>query len=577
LVHRTRNSELCMAAANSHTVDGPDSLQIETRVSEDWARTSVACVLQPGESLRLTKFMAYGWSAVRSQQAIRDQVSAAGFGARATGFEGLLAEQRAYLDEFWDAADVELEGDDEIQQAVRFGLFHVLQAGARAEGRCIAAKGLTGPGYDGHTFWDTESFVLPVLTYTQPEAAAHALRWRHSTLDLAMARAATLGLKGAAFPWRTIRGQECSGYWPAGTAAMHITADIAAAVARYTAATGDESVEIDGGLEILIQSARLWMSVGNLGGDDRWHVAGVTGPDEYTALVDDNIFTNLAAAHNLVAAADACDRHARLAGDYGVSPEEIERWRACAAVVHLPYDEQLSVHEQCAGFTKLPEWDFAASVGKYPLLLSAPYFEIYRRQVAKQADLEMATYWFGHHFSDVDKARIVDYYEPRTVRDSSLSACLQAVMCAEVGHLELAHDYAYEAALIDLRDLHHNSRDGLHIASLAGAWIALVGGFGGMRDNEGVLAFDPALPIGLTKLCFSVRWQGMRLKVDISPTEVTYTLRDHDTGSISLRHAGKEVTVTVKESVTFTLGPRTALLPRPSQPAGCEPARRGEH
>jgi alpha,alpha-trehalose phosphorylase len=574
LVHRTRNSGLTMAAATAHLIDGPDSVQIETRVSKDWARTSVVCVLQPGESLRVTKFLAYGWSAERSQQAIRDQVSAAGLGARATGFDGLLTEQRAYLEEFWDAADVEVEGDDEIQQAVRFGLFHVLQAGARAEGRCISAKGLTGPGYDGHTFWDTEGFVLPVLTYTAPDAAAHALRWRYSTLDLARARAETLGLKGAAFPWRTIRGQECSGYWPAGTAAMHNTADIASAIARYTAATGDESVELEGGLELLVESARLWMSLGNLGIDGHWHIAGVTGPDEYTALVDDNIFTNLAASHNLSEASYGCDRHPELAAELGVTPEEMASWRAAAHVVHLPYDDELKVHQQSAGFTRLPEWDFAASVGKYPLLLSAPYFDIYRRQVTKQADIALATYWFGHHFSEADKARIVDYYEPRTVRDSSLSACIQAVMCAEVGHLELAHDYAYEAALIDLRDLHHNSRDGLHIASLAGAWTAMVAGFGGMRDHGGTLAFDPALSLGLTRLCFSIRWRACRLKVDITSSEVTYSLRDGADATLTLSHAGKDITVTVTEPVTCALVPRTPLLPRPSQPIGCEPAVR---
>ncbi len=575
LVHRTKRNGLCMGAAMSHLIDGPGDLQVETRTAEDWARTAVVCSLQPGESLRLQKFLAYGWSAVRSQQAIRDQVSAATFGARLTGFDGLLAEQRDYLDEFWDAADVEVDGDDEIQQAVRFGMFHVLQAGARAEGRCIPAKGLTGPGYDGHTFWDTEGFVLPVLTYTKPEAAAYALRWRYSTLDLARARAETLGLKGAAFPWRTIRGQECGGYWPAGTAAMHATADISAAIARYTAATGDESVEIEGGLEVLVQSARLWMSIGHHGIDGYWHIAGVTGPDEYTALVDDNTFTNLAAAHNLVAAADACDRQVQLAADLGVVAEEIASWRAAAHVVHLPYDDELQVHQQSAGFTRLPPWDFEASVDKYPLLLSAPYFELYRRQVVKQADLELATFWFGHHFSDADKARIVDYYEPRTVRDSSLSACIQAVMCAEVGHLELAHDYAFEAAVIDLRDLHHNSRDGLHIASLAGAWMALVAGFGGMRDDGGTLSFDPALPPGLSRLSFSIRWRDLRLKVDVGVDSVTYSLRGSENASLTLRHAGKEITVTVDAPVTHQLEPPTPLLPRPAQPIGREPERRG--
>jgi alpha,alpha-trehalose phosphorylase len=199
--------------------------------------------LEPGERLHVVKFVALGWSSERSEPAVRDQVAAALTAAVGTGWNGLVDEQRAYLGDFWGRADVEVEGDPEIQQAVRFSLFHILQASARAEGRAIPAKGLTGPGYNGHTFWDTETFVLPVLTYTAPEAVAYALRWRHATLPMARARAHQLGLEGAVFPWRTITGAECSGYWPAGTAAFHIGADIAAAAVRYVEATGDELFE----------------------------------------------------------------------------------------------------------------------------------------------------------------------------------------------------------------------------------------------------------------------------------------------------------------------------------------------
>ena len=219
--------------------------------------------------------------------------------ARHTGWDGLLESQRAYLDDFWNRADVELDGDIELQQAIRFALFHTLQAGARAEQRAIGAKGLTGPGYDGHTFWDTERFVLPVLTYTAPRAAADALRWRHSTLELARERAHQLGLEGAAFPWRTIRGQECSGYWPAGTAAFHIGADIADAVVRYQNATGDDAFERGPGLELLVETARFWRSLGHHDAQGRFRIDGVTGPDEYSAIADNNVYTNLMAQRNL--------------------------------------------------------------------------------------------------------------------------------------------------------------------------------------------------------------------------------------------------------------------------------------
>ena len=416
----------------------------------------------------MVKYLAYGWSAVRSEQALRDQAAAALTGARFAGWDGLLEQQRAYLDEFWDAADVEVEGDPVLQQAVRFALFQVLQAGARAERRPVPGKGLTGPGYDGHAFWDTEGFVLPVLTYTVPEAAADALRWRHSILDQARERASTLGLQGAAFPWRTIHGEECSAYWPAGTAALHLNACIAYAVERYRVVAGEESLERECGVELLVQTARLWCSAGHHDQDGAWHLDGVTGPDEYSSVADDNVFTNLMAARNLHAAARACDRQPDLADRLGVTRAELDRWRTAADAVHVPYDERLGVHPQSEGFTRYGSWDFEASRGRSPLLMHAPYFQLYRKQVIKQADLVLAMHWCSEAFSDEQKARNVDYYERITLRDSSLSACTQAVMCAEVGHLELAHDYAHEAALVDLRDTHSNTRDGLHLASLAG-------------------------------------------------------------------------------------------------------------
>jgi len=574
LLHRTRASALLMAVAMDHTVDGPGRVQIETGARPDWARTHVVCMLQPGERLRVVKLLAYGWSSLRSLPSLRDQVAAAIIGAHYSGFDGLLEQQRSYLDDFWNAADVVVHGDPDMQQAVRFALFHVLQAGARAERRCIPAKGLTGPGYDGHTFWDTETFVLPVLTYTQPSAAADALRWRHSTIDLAKRRAQTLGLKGSAFPWRTIRGQECSGSWAAGTAAVHINADIAAAVTRYRVATGDESLETDGGLEILVETARLFIALGHHDSHGAWHIDGVTGPDEYSAIADDNVYTNLMAARNLRDAADAVNRHPGLGQDLDVTAEETSIWRDAADAVCIPYDRELQVHSQAAAFTHHQEWDFESCRGKYPLLLHAHYFDLYRKQVIKQADLELAMHLCGDAFTPEEKSRNVDYYERRTVRDSSLSACTQAVMAAEVGHLELAHDYAYEAALIDLHDIHHNSRDGLHIASLAGAWIAMVAGFGGMRDHSGMLTFDPALPLGITGLCFSLRWRGARLKVDITPAQATYTVWDDAGTGVTLRHAGKEIDVLDGTPVTLPLQPRPAMSRRPQQPPGREPIHR---
>jgi alpha,alpha-trehalose phosphorylase len=573
LVHKTRDSGLMMAAAMDHDIDVPGRVEASTEAWDDLARTTVICGLRPGQRLRIVKYLAYGWSSLRSRPALRDQAAGAIAGARYTGWQGLLDVQRDCLDIFWDGADVEVEGDPECQQAVRFGLFHVLQASARAERRAIPGKGLTGTGYDGHAFWDTEGFVLPVLTYTAPHAAADALRWRASTLDLARARAEELDLAGAAFPWRTIHGEECSAYWPAGTAAWHVNADIAMAFERYRVVTGDDSLEAECGLVVLVETARLWLSLGHHDRHGVWHLDGVTGPDEYTALVRDNVFTNLMAVHNLRTAAEACERHPEQAEELKVTTEEMAAWRAAADSANIPYDEDLGVHEQCVGFTTRREWNFTDNT-KYPLLLHEAYVRLYPSQVVKQADLVLAMHWRSHAFTPDQMARNLDYYEPRTTRDSSLSACTQAVMCAAVGHLELAHDYTYEAALIDLRDLHHNTEDGLHMASLAGAWTALVAGFGGLRDDEGVLALDPQLPDGIDRLCFRLRWRDFRVTVDANHRDVTYTLRDGPGGTLIIHHAGEELELSAKEPPTVAVKPRKALLPPPSQPPGREPIRR---
>ncbi len=573
LVHRTRQSGLMMAAAMEHEVEVPGRVEVSADAQEDLARTTVICGLRPGQQLRIVKYLAYGWSSLRSRPALRDQVAGALAGAQYTGWQGLLDAQREYLDEYWDGADVEVEGDPVCQQAVRFGLFHVLQASARAERRAIPGKGLTGTGYDGHAFWDTEGFVLPVLTYTAPDAAADALRWRVSTLDLARERAAELDLDGASFPWRTIHGEECSAYWPAGTAAWHVNAVIAMAFERYRVVTGDDSLEEECGLGLLVETARLWHSLGHHDRHGVWHLDGVTGPDEYTALVRDNVFTNLMAMHNLYTAADACERHPELASAMGVTTDEAAAWRGAADAANIPYDQELGVHEQCAGFTTLREWNFTEDMS-YPLLMHEPYVRLYPSQVVKQADLVLAMHWRSHAFTPEQMARNLDYYERRTTRDSSLSACTQAVMCAAVGHYELAHDYTYEAALIDLRDLQENTADGLHMASLAGAWTALVAGFGGLRDDEGILALDPHLPEGIDRLCFRLRWRDFRLTVDAGHDEVTYTLRDGPDATLTIRHAGEDLDVSTTSPVKVAVHPRTALLPPPKQPPGREPIHR---
>jgi alpha,alpha-trehalose phosphorylase len=575
LLHRTCSSGIGVASAMDHLVEAPDGVRVDVdaQAQPDWARVTFTAALAPGQRLRIVKLVSYGWSSLRSTPALRDQVAAALTGARHTGWAGLLRDQRDVLDEFWAGADVEVDGDPALQQAVRYALFGVLQAAVRAEQRPIAAKGLTGTGYDGHTFWDTETFVLPMLVHTWPHAAVDALRWRHATLPKARERARQLGLQGAAFPWRTITGEECSGYWPAGTAAFHINADIADAVIRYHDAVRDDEFDDVEGLELLVETARLWASLGHVGRDGVFHVDGVTGPDEYSAVADDNVYTLLMAQRNLRAAAVAASKRPAAAARLGVDAVEIAGWRQRAENVVLPFDESLGVHEQSRGFTGHEVWDFEASRGQHPLMLHHPYFDLYRKQVSKQADLVLAMQLRGDAFTAAQKAANFAYYEAITVRDSSLSACTQAVLAAEVGCLDLAYDYACEAAFMDLHDLEDNTRDGLHIASLAGAWTALVAGFGGMRDHDGVLLFAPRLPPPLTRLKFRIRHRGLCLFVDTDGAQVKYTLVD-DGHSLDIFHHGTLITLRSNESQTHPVPPLVVPAPKVRQPAGRAPRRR---
>ena len=571
LIHRVRASGIRVAAAMQHVIEDGAEMEVSAESITDVARTTIVGRLAPGRTLRLTKLLAYGWSARRSRPALHDQVRGALKAAVRTGWDGLLEEQRNYLDDFWSRSDVEIVGDPETQQGVRFAMFHVLQAGERAERRPIPAKGLTGPGYDGHAFWDTEIYVLGLLTKTTPAAAADALRWRHETLPAARERARLLGLAGAAFPWRTINGQECSSYWPAGTAAFHIGADVAFAVVRYLRATDDREFERETGLELLVETARLWLSLGYRDAAGRFRIDGVTGPDEYSAIADNNVYTNVMAQLNLAAAAESAARHPDRARDLQVTSEEAAAWRDAAAATYVPYDERLGVHPQADGFTDHEVWDFSATpADHYPLLLHYPYFDLYRKQVVKQADLVLALHLRGDAFSADEKERDFDYYDPLTVRDSSLSACTQAVMAAEVGHLDLAYRYLREAALMDLADIEHNTRDGVHIASLAGAWVAAVDGFGGVRLTDDGLLFRPRVPPSLSRLSFNVVYRSRRLRVTVDRDGATYRLV-HGV-PLAFRHYDRVVELDEGGEVTCAV-PALVERPTPSPPPGREPLR----
>jgi alpha,alpha-trehalose phosphorylase len=394
-------------------------------------------------------------------------------------------------------------------------------------------------------------------------------------MDLAAERARVLGLSGVTFPWRTIRGQECSGYWPASTAAFHINADIADAVRRYLNATEDEDFERSAALDLLVGTARLWRSLGHHDTQGGFRIDGVTGPDEYTAVVNNNVYTNLMASRNLQLAAEVATRHPERAAELDVDQEEIAAWRDAARAVVIPYDEELRVTPQSEGFTRYRKWDFENTAAEqYPLLLHFHNYLLYSSQVVKQADLVFALYACGERFSLEQKTRDFDYYERITVRDSSLSAAIQSIVAAEVGQLDLAYDYLGETALVDLRDLAFNTPEGVHLAAQAGTWLAVVAGFGGLRDHGEHLQFAPRLPARVTKLTFGLCFRGRRLRVEVQDAHAQYSLRDGD--PLEIVHHGEKIELEPGETRACEIPP-IEVGPPPELPLHRAPLRRHQN
>jgi alpha,alpha-trehalose phosphorylase len=574
----TRGSGMTLGCGIDHVIE--TSCPVDTEVRQDGKSGRVLFSVEAGPEapIRITKLISFHTSSRVSAEELCERAGRTLSRTRSYGFAELADAQEAYLEDFWRRSDVQLEVDPDaevprsseyVQQAIRFNLFHILQASARADRLGIPAKGLTGQGYEGHYFWDTEIYVLPFLVYTTPRAARNLLALRHRRLDMARERACQVNQRGALFPWRTISGEEASAYYAAGTAQYHINADVVHALRKYVWATGDEEFLFDAGAEILVETARLWRDLGffseNLDGE--FSIPGVTGPDEYNTVVNDNLFTNLMARENLWYAADTVERiraeHsgrlAQLVDRTGLEPGETAGWRQAADRMHLPYDEKRDVYLQDEEFFELVPWDFEGTPPeKYPLLLHFHPLVIYRHRVIKQADVVLAAFLLGDEFSAEEKRRIFDFYDPLTTGDSSLSACIQSIVAAEVGYVDKALEYARSALLVDLADRQQNAKDGLHIASMGGTWMAVVNGFAGFRDYDGRFSFDPVLPPGITRLRFPLTIRGARFRVEIEPRQACFTLEEG--GDLRLECCGKEVHLS-EES-------RTVVVPySPAKPA----------
>lgn len=525
---KTKNSGYTIVCAVEHRGIAGSAAVLEKAVQ--WTAEQT---LEAGQNLRLDKNICYMAARYDEDPAIWDEALKA---CRcAPDFDTVIEEQRAVLDAFWTRAGLMIKGDDALLQGLRFNLFHIYQSAGRDGRRNIAAKGLTGEGYEGHTFWDTEAYILPVFIYTDPALARKLLEYRYAILPNARARARELGhARGALYAWRTIDGEECSAYFPAGTAQYHINGDIAHAVCEYYDATEDLDFLADYGAEILVETARLYYDLGFYSAvkDGRFVLNCVTGPDEYNVMVNNNVYTNCVAEENFRSAWNVMavlrerrpDDYNRLCGSIDFSPEEAENWLRAADRMYYPAPRD-GIYPQDDGFLDRKPWPLdTIPAEKHPLLIHYHGLTIYRHMVCKQADLILAMTQYGERWKMEEKKKNFAFYDSVTTHDSSLSMAVFSILANEIGDVKTGYDYFMSSARLDLDDMHHNTKDGLHMANMAGTWTGLVRGFGGMRCRNGQLSFAPVCPPQWQGYSFCVSYRGRSIQVDVNAEGASFKL-----------------------------------------------------
>lgn len=518
---KTKGSDLYVAAGMTHDIDM--TLQVyETGImAEDYV------TIEAGTSFDFTKYVVYTDS-LRHQaldlegQEILKQ-------AKKHGVDYYYQKQIDYLESFWTYSKIDIVGDPEAEEALDYNTYQLLASAGKTSHANISAKGLSGEGYEGHYFWDTEIYMLPLFTLTMQDISRSLLHYRYEILDSARQRARDLGHdKGAKIPWRTINGGECSGYFPAGCAQYHINADVAYAYIQYYLYTGDFDFMKSYGLEVLYETARIWLEMGYFHEDNTFKINEVTGPDEYTALVNNNYYTNAMAAYHLSHTLSLMDQlkeedpesYQELKKRLHMTLEELQLMKRAAKKMYMPYDDHLGIHLQDDSFLDRKPWDFDNTPkSHHPLLLYYHPLKIYRHQVLKQADTVLA-YFLLDDVSDRVMERGYDYYEPLTTHDSSLSLCVYAMMAARIGKTEESYDFFKKTLRLDLDNLHHNTKDGLHIANTGGAYMGMVYGFGGFRIKPEGIVIRPLKPKAWDSYTFRLNYRGQLVTVQVADTIV---------------------------------------------------------
>lgn len=539
-VGTTMGSALTMGCGSVVSIFPEEAVtEIMAETGEMTGECILSLNLKKGKPVILDKFMAYASCLDSPEGSLEEFVCKQLEAARQKGMDELISCQKNYVEDFWSRASIQIDGEDSLSliQGLNFNLFHIFQ-GAGRDGRCgMPAKALTGEGYEGHYFWDTEMYMIPLFIYTQPEVAKALLSWRFNTLEQARDRARIMGHpKGALFPWRTINGEEASTYYPLGSAQYHINADISYALSLYCQVTGDEKFMIDMGAEILMETARVWADVGSFSEvkNGRYCICCVTGPDEYNVLVDNNFYTNLMARENLRDALEAVRllrekapwKLTELKNRLQFEEKELVLWEEIIDKMYLPYDEKRGIYPMDDGFMMRKPWDEERIPPQKRSWLYENYHPLFimRHRMSKQADAILGFYLHNDCFSEEEIRRNYDFYQQVTLHHSSLSTCIFGIVASDIGYHEEAYRYFMDSARMDLDDYHNNFYAGIHGANMAGTWQALVNGFAGMRMHHGRLSFKPHLPEKWTRLTFRVQYRGSVIQVDMERDKVHFTL-----------------------------------------------------
>lgn len=534
----------------------------EKNSSEEKIKFSYRLSAKKGEKISLQKFGGYVTDLNHDRENLFSAAKAVLAKAVSSGFEILLEEQKTAWEKIWEMADISIEGDVLAQQAIRFNIFQLNQTYLGKDERLnIGPKGFTGEKYGGSTYWDTEAYCLPFYMATKcREVARNLLVYRYNHLGKAIENAEKLGFKkGAAlYPMVTMNGEESHNEWEITFEEIHRNGAMVLAIRNYVDFTGDFGYIPEKGLEVMIAIARFWQQRVNFSQEkEKYVILGVTGPNEYENNVNNNWYTNYLAKYCLDYTLECLEKtktdyskdYERILSKTGLSKKEIEEWKSIAENMYFPFSEKQQVYLQQDGFldkkiipvSELPKSD-------RPINQKWSWDRILRSCYIKQADVLQGFYFFENHFSEEELERHFDFYEPLTVHESSLSPCVHSIQAAKLGRTQQAYELYLRTARLDLDDYNHEVKEGCHITSMAGTWMSIVEGFGGMRIVDGKLSFNPRIPKQWNGFSFKVNFRDNLLKIKVTLEKTNFELEGKEPLEILVN--GKRIVLEPKRFVT---------------------------